>query len=133
MCSMFLFFKQKTAYERRISDWSSDVCSSDLPNQYRVDRDFVFLMASYDIDPGAATPKIAEMTDFNMWTWNSRVFPGIDSLPVRQGDRVRIRMGNLTMTNHQIGRASWRERGWQYGELWGGAVSLKKKKKTKKE
>src|SRR3546814_1260370 len=29
MCSFF-FFKQKTAYEMRISDWSSDVCSSDL-------------------------------------------------------------------------------------------------------
>src|SRR3546814_18873799 len=28
----FFFFKQKTAYEMRISDWSSDVCSSDLPN-----------------------------------------------------------------------------------------------------
>src|SRR3546814_10292936 len=27
---VFLFFKQKTAYEMRISDWSSDVCSSDL-------------------------------------------------------------------------------------------------------
>src|SRR3546814_17811678 len=27
---LFFFFKQKTAYERRISDWSSDVCSSDL-------------------------------------------------------------------------------------------------------
>src|SRR3546814_4659484 len=32
MCSsiVFVFFKQKTAYEMRISDWSSDVCSSDL-------------------------------------------------------------------------------------------------------
>src|SRR3546814_4505097 len=30
--SDFLFFKQKTAYEMRISDWSSDVCSSDLPD-----------------------------------------------------------------------------------------------------
>src|SRR3546814_18446219 len=29
---MFFFFKQKTAYEMRISDWSSDVCSSDLPD-----------------------------------------------------------------------------------------------------
>src|SRR3546814_2406615 len=28
---MIFFFKQKTAYEMRISDWSSDVCSSDLP------------------------------------------------------------------------------------------------------
>src|SRR3546814_12974902 len=31
MCIRFFFFKQKTAYEVRISDWSSDVCSSDLP------------------------------------------------------------------------------------------------------
>src|SRR3546814_5296598 len=30
-CDSFFFFKQKTAYEVRISDWSSDVCSSDLP------------------------------------------------------------------------------------------------------
>src|SRR3546814_10264769 len=33
MC--FFFFKQKTAYEMRISDWSSDVCSSDLPEGAR--------------------------------------------------------------------------------------------------
>src|SRR3546814_3857931 len=30
VCAIFFFFKQKTAYEMRISDWSSDVCSSDL-------------------------------------------------------------------------------------------------------
>src|SRR3546814_7125964 len=30
VCVCFFFFKQKTAYEMRISDWSSDVCSSDL-------------------------------------------------------------------------------------------------------
>src|SRR3546814_12364140 len=30
LCVFFFFFKQKTAYEMRISDWSSDVCSSDL-------------------------------------------------------------------------------------------------------
>src|SRR3546814_4960776 len=30
MLILFFFFKQKTAYEMRISDWSSDVCSSDL-------------------------------------------------------------------------------------------------------
>ena len=72
------------------------------PAQHRVDRDFVFLLAAYDIDPGSYTPRVAEMTDFNMWTWNSRVFPGIDPLPVRLGDRVRIRMGNLTMTNHPM-------------------------------
>ena len=42
------------------------------------------------------------MTDFNLWTFNARVFPGIDVMPVRLGDRVRVRMGNLTMTNHPI-------------------------------
>ncbi|MGB6100619.1 MAG: copper oxidase, partial [Comamonas sp.] len=68
----------------------------------RVDRDFCFLLSSYDIEPGSYTPRIATMTDFNLWTFNSRVFPGIDSLHVRQGDRVRIRIGNLSMTNHPI-------------------------------
>src|SRR3546814_17314747 len=35
MCLLFFFFKQKTAYEMRISDWSSDVCSSDLSASWR--------------------------------------------------------------------------------------------------
>lgn len=69
---------------------------------HRVDRDFVFLTNAYDVEPGAQTPKINTMLDFNLWSWNSRVFPGIDPLVVRTGDRVRIRMGNLTMTNHPI-------------------------------
>src|SRR3546814_16199250 len=34
---MFFFFKQKTAYEMRISDWSSDVCSSDLHSNCAID------------------------------------------------------------------------------------------------
>ncbi|MSO89240.1 MAG: copper oxidase [Rhodospirillaceae bacterium] len=72
------------------------------PNQRRVDRDFVFLTNAYDIAPGSYTPRVNTMLDFNLWSWNSRVFPGIDSLPVRLGDRVRIRIGNLTMTNHPI-------------------------------
>jgi FtsP/CotA-like multicopper oxidase with cupredoxin domain len=72
------------------------------PKSMAVDRDFVFLMNAYDIEPGSATPKVATMSDFNLWTWNSRVFPGIDHLAVRKGDRVRIRIGNLTMTNHPI-------------------------------
>jgi len=72
------------------------------PRQHRVDRDFAFLLAAYDIEPGSATPRPSEMTDFNLWTWNSRVFPGIDPLVARTGDRVRVRVGNLTMTNHPI-------------------------------
>jgi len=67
-----------------------------------VDRDFCFLLGSYDIDPGSYTPKVMTMLDFNLWAWNSRIFPGIDTLNVRLGDRVRVRVGNLTMTNHPI-------------------------------
>ncbi|HEY1059841.1 MAG TPA: copper oxidase [Limnobacter sp.] len=66
------------------------------------DRDYCFLLNAYDIDPGAYTPKIMTMLNFNLWTWNSRVFPGISPLVARKGDRVRIRVGNLTMTNHPI-------------------------------
>jgi FtsP/CotA-like multicopper oxidase with cupredoxin domain len=72
------------------------------PSLMRVDRDFCFLLNAYDIDPGTYMPRVMQMTDFNLWTWNSRVFPGIDPLVVNQGDRVRVRVGNLTMTNHPI-------------------------------
>lgn len=72
------------------------------PHIAEVDRDFVFLLNAYDIEPGSYTPKIMTMLDFNLWTWNSRTFPGIDPLVVRKNDNVRIRVVNLTMTNHPI-------------------------------
>ncbi|HKU72019.1 MAG TPA: copper oxidase, partial [Burkholderiales bacterium] len=72
------------------------------PEFMRVDRDFVFLINAYDIEPGAYTPRVATMTEFNLWSWNSRVFPGIAPLVARKGDRVRVRIGNLSMTNHPI-------------------------------
>jgi manganese oxidase len=68
----------------------------------RVDRDYVFLLNAFDISPGSYTPKVSTMLDFNLWTFNSRAFPGIDPMVARQGERVRIRVGNLTMTNHPI-------------------------------
>jgi FtsP/CotA-like multicopper oxidase with cupredoxin domain len=67
-----------------------------------VQRDFCFLLNAYDIDPGSYTPKTMTMLDFNLWSWNSRIFPGIDPLVVRHNDKVRIRIGNLTMTNHPM-------------------------------
>lgn len=72
------------------------------PKFMPVDRDFVFLLNAYDIDPGSYTPKVNTMLDFNLWTFNSRVFPGIEPIVVKKNDRVRIRVGNLTMTNHPI-------------------------------
>jgi manganese oxidase len=75
---------------------------SQLNGYQEADRDFCFLLNAYDIEPGSAVPKINTMLDFNLWTWNSRAFPGIDPLVVAKGDHVRIRVGNLTMTNHPI-------------------------------
>src|SRR3546814_10507383 len=55
LCAACVFFKQKTAYERRISDWSSDVCSSDLPgsgdpaHQARVQEDVAVRIQILDI------------------------------------------------------------------------------------
>src|SRR3546814_2586556 len=60
---MFFFFKQKTAYEMRISDWSSDVCSSDLEPLLRLacggpaDRDPRSGGAAY---PGAARSRLEQ-------------------------------------------------------------------------
>src|SRR3546814_8516103 len=49
----FFFFKQKTAYEMRISDWSSDVCSSDLHN--RAPAEFRLDIAPEQIDEARAS------------------------------------------------------------------------------
>ena len=72
------------------------------PASMPVDRDYVFLLNAYDIGPGSSTPKVSTMLDFNLWTFNSRAYPGIDPMVARLGERVRIRIGNLTMTNHPI-------------------------------
>ena len=68
----------------------------------RVDRDYCIMLHEWAVEPGSATPNPAVMTDFNLFTFNSRAFPGTDPLPVRLGDRVRIRLGNLSMDSHPI-------------------------------
>ena len=67
-----------------------------------VQRDVCFLLNAFDVEPGSRTPQVNTMLDFNIWSWNSRVFPGISPMVARLGDRVRLRIGNLTMTNHPI-------------------------------
>ena len=66
------------------------------------DRDFAIMLHNWAVHPGTYRPDPSVMVDFNMWTFNSRVFPGIDHLVVRTGDRVRVRFGNLSMWNHPI-------------------------------
>ena len=78
------------------------VTHSPDPKFMPVDRDYVFLLNAYDISPGSYTPKVSTMLDFNLWTFNSRAFPGTAAMVARLGERVRIRVGNLTMTNHPI-------------------------------
>ena len=73
-----------------------------VPREPRIDRDFCVMLHAWDIDPGTYIAKPATMTEFNMWTFNSRVFPGIDPLVIRQGDRVRIRIANMSMHDHPI-------------------------------
>jgi len=68
----------------------------------RVDRDFAIFLQEWAIAPGTATPNAMVMTDFNLFTFNSRIFPGTDPLIIRQGQRVRVRFGNLSMDNHPI-------------------------------
>jgi FtsP/CotA-like multicopper oxidase with cupredoxin domain len=62
------------------------------PTFMPVDRDFLIMLNAYDIDPGTYVPRIMTMTDFNLWTWNSRIFPDIDPLVVNRGDKVRVRV-----------------------------------------
>lgn len=68
----------------------------------RVDRDFAIFLNEWFIKPGTATPDPTVMLDFNVFTFNSRVYPGTDPLLVRLGDRVRIRIANLTMDSHPM-------------------------------
>jgi FtsP/CotA-like multicopper oxidase with cupredoxin domain len=72
------------------------------PHIAPVQRDYAFLLNAFDVQPGSFTPQVNTMLDHNIWAWNSRVFPGISPLVARLGDRVRVRVGNLTMTNHPV-------------------------------
>ena len=66
------------------------------------DRDFAIFLMEWAVDPGTFTPRPSVMTDFNNFTFNSRVYPGTDPLIVKLGQRVRIRIANLSMDNHPI-------------------------------
>src|SRR3546814_7818954 len=99
---VFFFFKQKTAYEMRISDWSSDVCSSDLPQDARRAED-----AALVVDHEAQAVAEAELAHLR----------GED---VRRRQHVGQRAGGILdrvdVEEHgEIGRAACRERVCQYG------------------
>ncbi len=66
----------------------------------RVDRDFAIMLSEWRIDPGTSRPNPNEMSDFNVLTMNARCYPGTEPLVAKQGERVRIRLGNLSAMDH---------------------------------
>lgn len=73
------------------------------PAAARPNRDFALMLSEWAIKPGASRPDPLEMTEFNILTFNSRAFPGTVPLVAKLGDRVRIRIGNLSaMSHHSI-------------------------------
>ncbi len=73
-----------------------------VPLTPRVDRHFLIMLHEWFVAPGTSVPNAAVMTDFNLFTFNSRAWPGTDPLVVRTGQRVRVSFGNLSMDNHPI-------------------------------
>jgi len=67
-----------------------------------VERDYCFLLHNWALHPGTWRPDPMIMQDFDLWTFNSKVFPAIEPLVARSGERVRVRVGNLSMWNHPI-------------------------------
>src|SRR3546814_5982353 len=98
VCFLFLlvfFFKQKTAYEMRISDWSSDVCSSDLSDFRNEGRIKHLGLTNFD------TERMQIMTDSGLQIVSNQVqYSIIDRRP-------EVKMIPFCM---EIGRASCRER-----------------------
>jgi manganese oxidase len=70
------------------------------PRGPRVDRDFVMMTHEWKIKVGTHKPDPTAMLDFNVLTFNSRAFPGTEPMVVGKGERVRIRLGNLSAMDH---------------------------------
>src|SRR3546814_20304036 len=108
----FFLFKQKTAYEMRISDWSSDVCSSDL-SQFNIAQACVHRWAENPVEGRRlAIFHENELGHRDVWTY-SRLSETSNQLA----------SGLVKM---EIGRASCREGVCQYVSISVVAVSLKK-------
>src|SRR3546814_7084769 len=117
MCMAFFFFKQKTAYEMRISDWSSDVCSSDLHAQPRQR-----LAQAVTFEPGDGSLGLDRRIDFLHGAPVVAVGLAMD-VPLRVQDARTLAESvfhvfglerGLQRAHAEIGRASCRERVCQY-------------------
>src|SRR3546814_8589298 len=103
---MYFFFKQQTAYDMRISDWSSDVCSSDLASTFQN-----LLSSSEDIAT-AATQVLLRLSSILSEENAERVAGALDSINevaqtlAAERDQIQATL----RAARQIGRATCRER-----------------------
>jgi manganese oxidase len=66
----------------------------------RVDRDFALITHEWKLEVGARRPDPNAMNDFNVLTFNGKSYPATEPLLVGVGERVRIRLGNLSPMDH---------------------------------
>jgi FtsP/CotA-like multicopper oxidase with cupredoxin domain len=70
------------------------------PSGPRPDRDFAYMLSEWRLDVGTSRPNPNEMTEFNLFTFNGRAFPGTTPMVAKAGDRVRIRIANVAAMDH---------------------------------
>jgi len=70
------------------------------PAEPRPDRDFAILLSEWDIKPGTYRPDPRVFAGFNTLTFNAKAFPATEPLVAKRGDRVRIRLVNLSAMDH---------------------------------
>ena len=71
-----------------------------VPSEPKADRDFVLLLGDWSVPVGTERPNPIEMQDFNVLTINGKAFPTTAPLVCKLGERVRIRVGNLSAMDH---------------------------------
>lgn len=70
------------------------------PEESPPDRDYAYLLSEWKIVPGTTRPDPNEMSDFNVLTLNAKIAPATAPMLARTGERVRIRIGNLSAMDH---------------------------------
>ena len=72
----------------------------ETPRTPKVDRDFALMLGEWKIEPGTSRPDPMEMVEFNLLTFNGKAFPATEPLVAKLGERVRIRVANLSAMSH---------------------------------
>src|SRR5207247_6657581 len=70
------------------------------PKEQRPDRDFAFMLGEWRLDTGTSRPNPNEMTDFNVFTVNAKIFRATEPMVAKLGERVRIRVGRVAARSH---------------------------------